>query len=132
MGRITGTNVLFLELCLNYVQVLKMCGKAIDIHQCNARTQRTRVCVKTTCYAVGFGFCARHLELFDYLSAAKRLLSEQRCQNDAKLDRHNGAAKNVPSWKCRNSAAKFAANWARLTILAASMVHIYQTCSKYG
>ena len=92
MGRITSTNVLFLELCLNYVQVLKMCGKAIDIHQCNARTQRTRVCVKTTCYAVGFGFCARHLELFDYLSAAKRLLSEQRCQNDAKLDRHNGAA----------------------------------------
>ena len=74
MGRITSTNVLFLELCLNYVQVLKMCGKAIDIHQYNAQAQRTRVCVKTTCYAGGFGFCARYLEPFDYLSAAKRVL----------------------------------------------------------
>ena len=92
MGRITSTNVLFLELCVNYVQVLKMCGKAIDTHQCNARAQRTRVCAKTTCYTGGFDFCARYLELFDYLGAAKRLLSEQRCQNDAKLDRHNGAA----------------------------------------
>ena len=58
-------------------------------------------------------------ELFDYLSVAKRVLPEWCCQNDAKLDRHNGAA-------------KLAASWARLTKLAASMVHIYQTCSKYG
>ena len=95
MGRITSTNVLFLELCLNYVQVLKMCGKAIDIHQCNAQAQRTRVCAKTACYASDFVFCARYLELFDYLSAAKRLLPEQRCRNDVKLDRHNGAARTA-------------------------------------
>ena len=44
----------------------------------------------------------------------------------------NSAAKMTPSWCCRNSAAKLAASWARLTKLAASMVHIYQTCSKYG
>ena len=43
-----------------------------------------------------------------------------------------GAAQIAPSWCCRNSAAKLAASWARLTKLAASMVHIYQTCSKYG
>ena len=52
---------------------------------------------------------SERFELFDYLSVAKRVLPEWCCQNDAKLDRHNGAAK-----------------------LAASMVHIYQTCSKYG
>ena len=38
----------------------------------------------------------------------------------------------TPSWCCRNSAAKLAASWARFTKLAASMVHIYQTCCKYG
>ena len=43
-----------------------------------------------------------------------------------------GAAGIASSWYCRNGAAKLAASWARLTILAASMVHIYQTCSKYG
>ena len=48
------------------------------------------------------------------------------------LPRINNAAKMTPSWCCRNSAAKLAASWARLTKLAASMVHIYQTCSKYG
>ena len=31
------------------------------------------------------------------------------------------AARNAPSWYCRNSAAKLAASWARLTELAASM-----------
>ena len=62
---------------------------------------------------------SERFELFDYLSVAKRVLPEWCCQNDAKLDRHNGAA-------------KLAASWARLTKLAASMVHIYQTCSKYG
>ncbi|MBF4807279.1 MAG: hypothetical protein HXK26_01090 [Lancefieldella rimae] len=31
------------------------------------------------------------------------------------------AARNAPSWYCRNSAAKLAASWARLTKLAASM-----------
>ena len=59
-------------------------------------------------------FCVRYLRLFDYLSAAKLVLSEQRCQE--------GAAKMTPSWYCRNSAAKLAASWARLTKLAASMV----------
>ena len=44
----------------------------------------------------------------------------------------NSAAGIASSWYCRNSAAKLAASWARFTILAASMVHIYQTCSKYG
>ena len=38
----------------------------------------------------------------------------------------------TPSWCCRNSAAKLAASWARFTKLAASMVQICQTCSKYG
>ena len=38
----------------------------------------------------------------------------------------------TPSWYCRNSAAKLAASWARFTKLAASMVQICQTCSKYG
>ena len=101
MGRITSTNVLFLELCLNYVQVLKMCGKAIDIHQCNAQAQRNRVCAKTTCYADGFVFAR------DTWSSLIALV-------------------------CRNSAAKLAASWARFTKLAASMVQICQTCSKYG
>ena len=41
------------------------------------------------------------------------------CWNSAKLD-------------CHNSAAKLAASWARFTKLAASMVQICQTCSKYG
>ena len=69
-------------------------------------------------YARGL-LLSERFELFDYLSVAKRVLPEWCCQNDAKLDRHNGAA-------------KLAASWARLTKLAASMVHIYQTCSKYG
>ena len=96
MGRITSTNVLFLELCLNYVQVLKMCGKAIDIHQCNAQAQRTRVCAKTTCYASGFVF-----EWDTWCSLIALVL---------------------PRGCCRNSAAKLAASWARFTKLAASMV----------
>ena len=50
---------------------------------------------------------------------SRMVLPEWRCQKCAKLGRHN-------------SAAQLAASWARLTILAASMVHIYQTCSKYG
>ena len=106
MGRITSTNVLFLELCLNYVQVLKMCGKAIDIHQCNAQAQRTRVCAKTTCYTSGFVF-----EWDTWCSLITLAL---------------------PRGCCRNSAAKLAASWARFTKLAASMVQICQTCSKYG
>ena len=96
MGRITSTNVLFLELCLNYVQVLKMCGKAIDIHQCNAQAQRTRVCAKTTCYTSGFVF-----EWDTWCSLITLAL---------------------PRGCCRNSAAKLAASWARFTKLAASMV----------
>ena len=68
--------------------------------------------------------CARCLELFDYLSVAKLVLPKQ-CYRE-------GAAKNAPSWQYWNSAAKLAVSLARLTILAASMVNIYQTCSKYG
>ena len=64
-------------------------------------------------------------KLFGCFSAAKLVLLEQRCQVGA-------AGTALPSWCCWNSAAKLAASWARLTILAASMAHIYQTCSKYG
>ena len=96
MDRITSTNVLFLELCVNYVQVLKMCGNAIDIHQCNAQVQRTRVCVKTTCYADGFVFAR---DIWNSLIALV-----------------------LSIWCCWNSAAKLAASWARFTKLAASMV----------
>ena len=62
---------------------------------------------------------SEQFELFDYLSVAKRVLPEWCCRKCTKLDRHNGAA-------------ILAASWARLTILAASLVNIYQTCSKYG
>ena len=79
-----------------------------------------------------FDFCVRYLRLFDYFSAGKTALLEQCCRKNAKLGHHNGAAGNAPSWYCRNSAAKLAASWARLTKLAASMANIYQTCSKYG
>ena len=42
------------------------------------------------------------------------------------------AARNAPSWYCRNSAAKLAASMVISAKLAASMVQICQTCSKYG
>ena len=38
----------------------------------------------------------------------------------------------LPSWCCRNSATEMAPSWAQVAKLAASMVQICQTCSKYG
>ena len=64
-------------------------------------------------------FLYEWLELFDCLGVAKLALPRECCQNDAKLGRHN-------------SAAKLAASMAIFTKLAASMVQICQTCSKYG
>ena len=73
-----------------------MCGKAIDIHQCNAQAQRNHVCAKTTCYADGFVF------EWDTWNSLIALV--------------------LQSWRCWNSAAILAASWARFTKLAASMV----------
>ena len=53
----------------------------------------------------------RYLELFDYLGVAKLMLLRGYCPNSA--------ARNAPSW-------------AQVAKLAASMVQICQTCSKYG
>ena len=74
-----------------------------------------------------FDFCVRYLRLFDCFNTGKTVLPK-----NAKLDRHNGAAGTAPSWCCRNSAAKNAPSWAQVAKLAASMVQICQTCSKYG
>ena len=52
------------------------------------------------------------------------VLSRGRCRSSA--------AKLAASWYRRNGAAKLAASWAQVAKLAASMVQICQTCSKYG
>ena len=74
-----------------------------------------------------FDFCVRYLRLFDCFNTGKTVLPK-----NAKLGRHNGAAKNAASWHCRNSAAILAASMVISAKLAASMVQICQTCSKYG
>ena len=61
------------------------------------------------------------------------VLLKQRCRNGAARTalpemRQVGSS----FWRCRNSAAKNAPSWAQVAKLAASMVQICQTCSKYG
>ena len=46
--------------------------------------------IKLPVMRVALILCVKYLKLFDYLSAAKRVVPEQRCQK--------GGAKNAPSW----------------------------------
>ena len=73
-------------------------------------------------------FCASGLS-----SLIALVLLKQRCRNGAARTalpemRQVGSS----FWRCRNSAAKNAPSWAQVAKLAASMVQICQTCSKYG